>query len=441
MAKVIEIPFSPRIEQQEIINNLKRFNVVICHRRLGKTTLCLNLLVKQALSKPNQFCAYVAPTFSWGKGVAWSQPFTFKHYVRDIPNVKIYDSVCMIEFPNGSKIRIYGADEPDRLRGIGLDAVVLDEVTQMSPNTWFEVILPALSDKKGWSIFIGTPKGSSGLLYNLYQEAEKKDDWYRAKFPASKTTVFKKDVLENLKKEMSDEKYEQEYECSFSQSNRGSYYGKHMAKAEDEGRITDVPYDPNLMVYTAWDIGIDDSTAIIFYQKIKQGSIRIIDYEEDHGEGLPYYLKLLQQKQYYYGMNYFPWDANSRDWSTGKHRSSVLKEYDIPFKIVPKLRIEDGIDAVRRILPRCFFDKNKCAFLIEALKNFQKEYNEKLMKYKDSPVKDWSIHAADAMRYLAVSFKERKNVRRTGKAKVDFNVFEKKKVYNSGKKVQRMYAV
>jgi phage terminase large subunit len=430
--KQITIPFKPREQQKEIFEKLKRFNVFVCHRRFGKTTLAINVLIRIALSKPGAFCAYIAPTFKQAKDVAWHPPDTsVKTFIRNIPNYEKWEQEGRVLLPNGSIIRLFGADDPDRLRGIGLDYVVIDEVSQMNPRTWTEIILPALSDKGGHAMFIGTPKGHN-FLYDIWASAEDKDNWYRKDFKASETGIIDPDILEDLKEQMDDDTFQQEYECSFDAAIRGSYYGKLMVQADNEGRIDKVPFDPAMLVYAAFDIGVDDATSIWFYQKPKDGTVRIIDYFEDSGEGLPYYIKHCRNKPYDIAMYYFPHDITVKEFGSGKTRIQTLKDLEIRnYRIVPKTKINEGIDSVRRILPKCYFDKRKCEFGIEALKQYQKEYNDKLQKFSDHPRHDWTSHAADAFRYLAVSFKERVDHRkmRPKKAKTSYDPFSEHDPY------------
>lgn len=431
--KKFVIPFKPRTFQVELLNSLKRFNVFICHRRFGKTTFSLNILLRIALSKPNSFCAYIAPTFKWAKDVAWFPPDTsIRKFIEPFKDqCDVNKNEARITLPNGSLIRLFGSDDPDRLRGLGFDYIVIDEVSQMNPRTWTEILLPALSDKNGHAIFIGTPKGHN-MLHDIWERAEDQPNWSRRMFKASETNIIDPDILEDLKKQMDEDTYMQEYECSFNAAIRGSYYGKLMNDAEVDGRIGNVPHFPEQLVYAVFDIGVDDSTAIWFYQKPKDGSIRIIDYFEDMGEGLPYYIKICRDMPYDIGMYYFPHDISVKEFGSGKTRMHTLKELDVKnYRVTPKLPINHGIDAVKLVLPRCYFDKAKCEFGIESLKQYKRDYDEKRQKFSNHPVHDWTSHAADAFRYLAVSFKERKQLRnnRPKRAKINYNPFESTEIY------------
>lgn len=404
--KIKRLLFRPHKYQRDIITQLKRFNVVVAHRRFGKTIMCVNLLIKAALQANHPFWtgSYLAPFYKQSKKVAWRY---LKFYTQNVPGVKFYENELTAVFPNGATLVLLGANNPDALRGIGLDIVVLDEVAQMPPGVWGEVILPALSDRKGQAIFIGTPKGQN-LLYEQWEFAKNDDKSFAIMYKVDETDILDPEVVADAKARMTDDEYNQEYRCSFFAANRGAYYDKLMVEARDEERIGDVPYDPRKYVHTAWDIGVTDATAIWFYQKDSvHGAIRLIDYYEMEGEGLNHYVKIIKEKPYTYGYHYAPIDMKKTEFGTGKKIIQLGKEMGIDFKVVPKVKREEGINAVRMMLPRCYFDKKKCERGILALKNYSKKWNEKMGIYLNEPVHDEYSHAADAFRYLAISYKEK----------------------------------
>ena len=207
---------------------------------------------------------------------------------------------------------------------------------------------------------------------------------------------------------MPEEMIQQEFFCSFDAPLVGSYYGNAMSRLLADNHLTKVPYEPTLDVHTAWDLGVGDSTVIIFFQ-MHHNEIRIIDYYENEGEGLAHYIKVVREKEYVYGDHIAPHDIQVRDFSTGKSRIEVARELGIRFRMVPQLRIDDGIEAARSILPRCYFDENKCDRLIEALRQYRKDYDEKNKTFRDRPLHDWTSHPADAFRYLALGIRDRVN--------------------------------
>jgi hypothetical protein len=206
---------------------------------------------------------------------------------------------------------------------------------------------------------------------------------------------------------MSEEEFAQEMCCSFSAPNSGSYYGKLIDQAERDGRIGSVPHDPALKVWTAFDLGIDDSTAIWFCQITRGGEWRMIDYIEDSGAGLDHYVRLLQQRPYVYERHLLPHDAEVRELGSGKSRTETLHSLGVkPTRGVRQHSVADGINAVRMILPRCWFDAERCAKGIHALRHYRREWNEAAQTWRSAPVHDHASHGADAARYLALGVRE-----------------------------------
>lgn len=401
----IVIPYAPRPLQREIHKNLKRWNLLVCHRRFGKTVLAINELIKKAVQndKHNPRYAYVAPLLKQAKQVSWDY---LKDFTRPIPDIRINESELRVDFPWGARIQLFGADNGDAMRGLYLDGVIMDEYADMSPRFFSEIIRPALSDREGWAIFIGSAKGGTPF-HDLYEAIKNDDKWFVQTYKASETGVISSEELEDAKKIMDEDEFAQEYECSWTASIQGAYYGKQLSEADNEGRICNVPYDPLLPVNTYWDLGVGDATSIWFVQVYKQ-ELRVIDYYENSGEGLPHYARILQEKKYVYGDHYAPHDIQVRELGTGKSRLETARLLGISFRITPMLPVDDGIDAARAIIQKCWFDVKKCEFGLQALRNYRKEWDDRRQEYKSRPFHDWSSHAADAFRYFAVSFKDPK---------------------------------
>jgi len=400
--KGVVIPYTPRVLQAKLHNELARFNVVVCHRRFGKTVFAINQMIKSAVedlqtNKKAPRYAYLAPLFKQAKTVAWDE---LKRLLIDFPDVKFNEAELRADFM-GARIQLYGADNPDTLRGIYLDGVILDEFAQMNPKMYSEVIRPALSDRKGWAVFIGTPKGKNDF-YDLYHTANDKKGWKRFLFKASETGILDDEELELAKQDMADTEYEQEYECSWSAALRGAYYAKEIEAAYDEDRIGKVPYDPSKQVVTSWDLGVADSTSIWFAQYDGK-AINIIDYYESSGEGLPHYIDVLNHKEYRYGAHIAPHDIVVREFSTGKSRKDLAFSLGIDFQVAPKLKVMDGIDSVRTTLNKCWFDEDKTKKGLEALLQYRSSYDDKKKIWSQKPVHDWTSHASDAFRYLCVT--------------------------------------
>ena len=334
MPEVI-IPYQPRRLQKFLHKQIpiNRFNVIVAHRRSGKTVMCINHLIRAALTntQPNPRYAFISPTFKQGKSTAWDY---IKNYSRNIPYIKFNESELRCDFPNGSRITILGAENDQALRGIFLDGCVFDETQNISPVLFPEVIRPALADRKGWCIFIGTPKGQN-YFYQLHKQALEEKDWYTNIFKASKTKILDEEELKAAQTVMSKDLYDQEFECSFQAAITGSYYGKIIEGLEKGGKVSEVPYDDNLGVETWWDLGLKDSTAIWFVQRHRD-FLRVIDYYENSGEGLDFYADILDSKPYKYDRHIAPHDIKVRELGAfGKSRLESALELGISFDVAP----------------------------------------------------------------------------------------------------------
>jgi phage terminase large subunit len=310
-----------------------------------------------------------------------------------------------VEYPNGARIRLYGADNYDRMRGLYHDGVTIDEPAQMDPRAWPEVIRPTLSDYSGWGTFIGTPAGRDWFYkIDLKEDGSPAPDFFRLTLKASETGIINPTELESLKSGLTEEQFAQEFECSFEAAVIGAYYGRLMNAADNDKRISGVPHEPSAQVYTAWDLGIRDSTSIWFAQVIGR-EIRLIDYYEASGVDLGHYVRELNNRSsFVYAGHIVPHDAQAKELGTGKSRLEVLESLGLRnLRVAPMHRVEDGINAVRTIIPRCWFDAKKCVRGIDALKLYRSEYDDKLQALKPRPVHDWTSHAADAFRYLAMT--------------------------------------
>lgn len=409
----IELEYSPRTVFQDFHEREERWAVVVAHRRCGKTVSCINDLIYRALTEDKEHgqYAYVAPYYSQAKNIAWDY---LQRYAKPVMS-KANQSELWVELMNGAKIKLYGADNPDALRGLYLDGVVLDEYADMRPRMWGEIIRPLLADRMGWAVFIGTPKGHNAF-YDVYTNATKDQRWFAKTLRASQTGLLPQSELEDAQASMSPDQYEQEFECSFEAAILGAFYGKEMRVLTDAGRITTVEADPLFCVNTAWDLGYSDDTAIFFYQVV-YGEIRILDYHSSNGHQVSYYTDLLESKRqenkWKYGKHYLPHDARAKTLASGG--KSIIEQIasKIPvesLKIVPSLSLQDGIQATRLALMRSWFDGVKCQDGIECLRQYQREYDEDKKVFRDKPKHDWTSHGADAFRMLAIAWKEEDKV-------------------------------
>lgn len=402
--------YVPRGAFVDFHNRPQRWAVMVCHRRAGKTVACVADLVLSALvtNKQDARYAYIAPQLNQAKDIAWGY---LKNLTADIPLVHYNESELRADLPNGARIRLYGADNPDRLRGLYLDGVILDEYADMKPSVWGEIVRPLLSDRLGWAVFIGTPKGHNEF-WRIWNERKDLIDWFSLMLRASESGLIPQTELESAKREISEDQYEQEYECSFSAAVKGAYYAKDIELAEREGRICEVPYDDELPVYTAWDIGYSDDTAVWFWQMVR-GEVHIIDYYAANGHGVDHYTEMLNAKGYNYAklskkpFLWLPHDARAKTFASGgKSTQQQFRENGYESLIAPELGLQDGIQAARATLPACWFDAEKCYEGIEALKLYRREWDEDKKVFRDKPLHDWTSHPADGFRYLSCVWRE-----------------------------------
>ena len=404
----ITIPYTPRKQQAYIHENIEKFrySLLCCHRRFGKTVMCINHLIKEAMMNKhhNPRYAYIAPTYGQAKKIAFDY---LKYYTKEIPGTKYNESELRCDFVNGARIMLLSSENPDSIRGIYLDGCIIDETAQINPVLINEVVTPALSDRKGFMILVGTPKGMANLFYDYYQKAQSDPKWFLYVAKASETNIVDKEELEAALAVMGSQKYSQEFECSFIGNIQGSIYGDIIASLEDKKQITRVPVNPGYPVNVAWDLGYNDASSLIFFQQVGH-MIHIVDFYENTNEPLPHYAQVIKEKDYVIGQNYGPHDLEQTEFGSGKTRREVAYQLGLRFKIAPRMAIEDGIHAVKMILPRCLIDVDNCSKLINALRHYHRKFSDKERVYKIKPVHDWSSHAADSLRTLAVGLNEHK---------------------------------
>jgi hypothetical protein len=399
----IVIPYSPREQQSEIHNLIddKRFSVVVAHRRMGKTVSAINHLIKAAIlnGKEAPRYAYIAPTYGQAKRVAWDYLVKYAMPMGGTENI----SELRVDFW-GRRIQLYGSDNPESLRGQYFDGVILDEIGDQNPKIWTDIVRPALADRLGWCLFIGTPKGHNHFK-ELRDRSEREDDWGLLEFKASETKVIAESELRAAKSEMGDDKYLQEFECSFDAAVEGSYYGQIINDLEEKRHIQEIPRDDLCKMVTAWDLGMGDSTAI-WVAQIAGSEVRLIDYYENNGVGLDNYVTWLRNNNYDKAEHILPHDVQVRELGTGKSRMEMLTNAGLEVRIAPRMGVDDGIQAVRRLLPRCWFNVPNVKIGLNALKNYRRAYDEKRKIFFERPMHDWSSHASDAFRYLAIGLNE-----------------------------------
>ena len=403
MGEVIEIPYKPREHQLKVHELLdgKRFAVVVAHRRFGKTVAALNHLIREAVlnEKETPRYAYIAPTYGQAKRVAWDYLVKYTTPLGGTNNI----SELRVDFW-GRRIQLYGSDNPDSLRGQFFDGVIIDEVGDQNPKIWTDIVRPALVDRQGWCLFIGTPKGHNHFK-ELRDRAEKEEGWGLLEFKASETGVVDEVELKQAKNEMGEDKYRQEFECSFDAAVEGSYYGTMLNELEEKKHMQEIPREELSRTFTAWDLGMGDSTSIWVAQLVGT-EVRLIDYYENHGVGLDHYVKWIKDNDYSKAEHILPHDVRVRELGTGKSRLEMLEDSGLEVKIAPRMGLDDGIQSVRRLLPRCWFNVPKVQNGLNCLRNYRRDYDEKRKIFYERPLHDWSSHGSDSFRYLALGLDE-----------------------------------
>lgn len=385
-----------------LLTSDKRWSIAVCHRRAGKTVACVQKLIKEAIEckRPDPRFAYVAPLYNQAKDVAWTYLKRFAVPLDGTPN----ESELRIDLPGGKRIRLYGADNPDRLRGLYLDGVVLDEYADMQPSVWGEIIRPMLSDRLGWATFIGTPKGHNAF-YQLWTRANEDPDWFALMMRASETGLISAEELEDARRTMSEDQYQQEFECSFEAAIVGAYYGQALQAAKVEKRIGFLPRDPLMPIKAFWDIGVSDATSIWVAQWIGR-EIRVLDHYEAVGQPLSAHLSWLRDKGYGSAECYLPHDGTDRDAVTAIRFEDHISSAGFKVQTIPnqgKGAALKRIEAARRIFPAIRFNEATCAAGIEALAAYHEKRDEK-RNIGLGPEHDWSSHSADAFGLMCVAY-------------------------------------
>ena len=412
MEITLPFQFQPRPYQipalQALDNGYKRI-ITIWHRRSGKDKTWFNAMAKKSQERVGAYY-YLFPTYAQGEKILWlgidRDGFKFTDHIPQILRKRTDNGAMLIEMKNGSLIHIIGTDKVDSLVGTNPVGCVFSEFPLQNPNAW-GFLRPILAENGGWAVFNYTPRGKMNQGWDLFQMAkEDPKHWFSEVLTVADTKVVSEEILEQEKREIisqygDDSLFRQEYYCSFEAALLGSYYANQFKQAETEKRFTKIPIEPTIPVDTWWDLGVGDAMAIWFTQSVSK-EVRVVDYYEASGEGFPFYAKVLQEKGYVYGTHNAPHDIRVKEMGSGVTRLETAQKLGIKFQIVKNIDRDDGINAVRMFFSKCWFDMERCKQGLNALANYHKEYDEKRKEYKNTPYHDWSSHAADAFRYLAV---------------------------------------
>lgn len=397
----------PRQVFRDFIFDTRRRAAIVAHRRCGKTVACIQKLVISAIAAPRRGLAparfaYIGPTYGQTKDVAWAY---LKYFTREVVGLKVSESDLSVTFPhNGARIRLYGADAYDRLRGGYNDGVVIDEMGDIDPRAWPEVILPTLSDYQGWAAFIGTPKGDNEF-HTICRKAAKRDDWFWAELKASETGILKDSELLQAQSEMTPEQYAQEYECSFEAPIMGAIFAKDVLNSEKGGRICSLPYDRAADVVAAFDLGNGENMSVWVYQTVGKEihMLRQFSGDPEHKD-LPDFVDWLKALPYKVNRLVLPHDAEAMEMQTGKTRVQFFHDRGYShITVLPRIAVDDRINAARVMFPRIWFDATGTVHGIKALRNYRSDYDEKKKVLSKNPRHDWASHPADAFMYALMA--------------------------------------
>jgi phage terminase large subunit len=422
MAKLtIPYNFQPRQYQIPLFKafdaGIKR-GVCCWHRRAGKDKCGLNLFIREMFKRKGQYY-HLFPTARQARKAIWDGIDkdglkVMDHFPKEVI-VSKNETDMKITLTNGSIYQLVGTDMGlDWLVGTNPVGLLFSEYPIMSPKAW-DFLRPIIRENDGIALFVYTPRGQNHG-HRMFEMAQNNDQWFCSKLTVEDTRrdsegedgsrVVSADDLEEERREGMDEQMiQQEYYCSFHAAIPGAYFAKEMTRMETDGRIGRVPWEPKLRTSTYWDLGIDDSMSVVFAQQHGQ-EIRIIDYYEASGEGLPHFISEVKSRPYSYDSHNAPWDIEVRELTTGKTRRETARSLGINFRAGKKVnKKEEAIEQARQLLSRCWMDRRKCERLIASLRNYHKEYDDKNQVFKARPVHNWASHGADSFMELAMSIR------------------------------------
>ncbi len=415
----ITVPYNwePRHYQRDVWEYFEEGGtraVSVIHRRGGKDLTYVNLEAVESARRPGLYW-HMLPTQKQGRKVVWEgMDRTGRRFLDYFPGfytigepdnwiTRKRDDEMSLWFANGSKFQVVGAEDPDTLIGANPVGVVFSEYPVYSDSKVWQLIKPILRENGGWAAFAYTPRGKNHGWRQM-QIARDSPRWFCEVRGIDDTKVLsEEDMQEERDEGMSEELIQQEYYVSFDAPVQGSYYGDLMLRVAEEERICTVDWENMLPVDTWWDLGIRDDTSIWFIQQVRR-EMHAIDFEYDSGPGLDHYLKIIASKPYMYGRHLVPHDAAAKELGTGKTLVETASEAGIRFTVVPRQAVHDGVNAVRKVIPKFWFDAKKCEFGIDALRNYRRMQVKGQSDpdgnplFQNTPVHDWSSHAADAFR-------------------------------------------
>jgi len=428
--------FTPRDYQLPILREFddgKKRLCIVAHRRFGKDKLCINLTAREMFKRIGGYY-YVLPTYAQGKKVIWDgrdkEGFKFTDHIPHQLRIRTDNSNMLIEtikprkFMNedelsranagekipGSIFQVVGSNNIDSIVGANPVGVVFSEWALQDPAAW-DYIRPILAENNGWAIFIYTARGKNHGWTTKQIALKYPNVWGHFDLNVEQTKAIDPEVLtqerlEIIEKDGNDDLYMQEYMNDFGISIRGAYYADQFKIIDEEGRIGKVPHDPNYPVVTSWDLGVGNMK-VWFVQRIGK-AFHLIDYMENIDGGFRGFLAEMSKKPYHYGKMYLPHDAKAPSGNDGQTREQIAIDmgYDVEVVATNTFGVDNGIEAVKGLLAKCWFDEVSTANGIASLRSYMHEWDEKLKVFKKTPLHNWASHGSDALRTIAVGWKE-----------------------------------
>ena len=386
------------------------------HRRAGKDKVFMNILARECMKRVGTYF-YILPYYKQARLIIWegvdNDGFRFRDHIHPELVQRKENQQMVLELYNGSIIRFLGSDNIDSIVGTNPVGVLFSEYPLHKPQAW-NYLRPILAQNGGWALFNGTPRGKNHA-YDLFQKAKANPKWFTAFMtvkdtvkPDGTAVVTEEAIEEERLAGMPPELIDQEFYCSFQAGMVGAYYTDMMKQLDksDPPQITSVPHDPQLIVGCAWDLGVNDDNTLWFYQQHRQ-EIRLIHYYANSGKGLPHYVNYIHNTGYTVTEHLLPHDVNVREYTSGRKRIETFRKLNLKgLRVLPKLAVQEGINAVRQVLPRCYFDEVQCAEGIECLRNYRREFDEKNNVFRKTPAHDQFSHGADSFRMLAIGLRD-----------------------------------
>lgn len=441
-AQVVLDRFILRDYQQEIWDKIEkegyRKGLIVLPRRAGKDITSWNLAIRQCLRK---VCLvyYALPTYGQARKAIFDaiaiDGTKFLDYIPEQLVHSINASDMKIRFKNGSILQCIGADSYETsLVGTNPYAIVFSEWARCDQRA-YEFARPILAANGGWCLMVTTPYGKNHA-WQMWKLAQELPDWFVVYKKTSEIEHIPAEVIQQEREQMSEDLFLQEYECSWDRGVSGAYYSRELEKLRANNQIGPVAWEPGLQVHTAWDIGVNDATTIIFWQSTGDGTvIRIIDALSNNNVGLDWYAKALSDKPYSYGKHFAPHDISVREWGGGAvTRFEKARQIGVDFIILPQVGLMDGIENVLTHFPKFWIDKEKCKHLIHAVENYRREWDEERQMYREKPVKSWANHYSDALRYMCQGLHKT----RRGMSKEDFNKARAQALYGNTSKLPQL---